>query len=72
MAVAARGSETDDVVKEEDEDIGEDDKKQLKAKPAKGTKKAGKPGANMDLIRETGASGYMNDYFAGASKLKSD
>ena len=26
--------------------------------------------ANMDLVRETGAGGYMNDYFAGASKLK--
>jgi hypothetical protein len=29
--------------------------------------------ANMDLIREAGmGSGYMNDYFAGASKLKGE
>ena len=40
-------------------------------KPAKGSKKKKKGAAkNMDLIREAGVGGFVNDYFAGASSGK--
>jgi hypothetical protein len=61
----------------EEGDIGEDEKKEAAKKMRK--KKSKRKGAaamgpsakaNMDLIREAGmGSGYMNDYFAGASKI---
>ena len=50
-------SEAEDEVEEED-------------KPKKKKKGKKKPAANMDLVREAG--GFMNDYYAGSSKIKSD
>ena len=68
----------DDLDEESEEgDIGEDEKKEAARKMRR--KKSKRKGAaamgpsakaNMDLIREAGmGGGYMNDYFAGASKI---
>ncbi len=68
----------DDLDEESEEgDIGEDEKKEAARKMRR--KKSKRKGAaamgpsakaNMDLIREAGmGAGYMNDYFAGASKI---
>ena len=79
LAAIAKGQ---DVIKEEEEEQDEDrvsleeseqeeeeeeapKKQRAKARKPKGKKK-GAAGKNMDLIREAGVGGFVNDYFAGA------
>ena len=80
LAAALKGG---NVIKEEDEDEDEDrvsleesEQEEEEAepkprkrphKPAKGSKKKKGGAKNMDLIREAGVGGFVNDYFAGAS-----
>ena len=61
--------EADRVSLEESEQEEEEEEKPKKRphKPAKGAKKKKGGAKNMDLIREAGVGGFVNDYFAGAS-----
>jgi hypothetical protein len=70
--VAPAAISEDEDEEEEEEEVVE---KAKKGKRRGGGKKKKKPTANLDLLREAGVGGsgygYMNDYFNGASKLKS-